>query len=92
MLIRGFQSGLKGFLDAVGGVSGSADGIYFFIEGFFDGEAVPRLQETRVGNPLEETGRLVVVEQAHLNDLAVVVQGDLQGHGTIETFDVIHNG
>ena len=76
-LFNGLKPGFEAVFNAIRGIRRSRDGIHFFVQGFFGGQAVPGIEEACVDDTVQEIRGLVVVEHPHLDDFAFVVQGNL---------------
>ena len=51
-----FQPSGEGVFHTVGGIGGSCHGIYLLVQSLFNGETVPRLEESTLLDALGETG------------------------------------
>ena len=76
LFLVGLQSCDKAVFHSSGGVGGATDGIDLLVESLLDGEAVPRFIEAAFDDTLSETRRLFVVQQHHILDATVGIQGD----------------
>ncbi len=78
--------------DGAAGEGGAADGVDLFLQGFFDGEAVPVVEEAVGFDVLDESGGLCVGQQVDSGDDFLGVEGDEHGCFAGVALDAVGGG